>query len=92
MGNRVQVFGQIRIDYLRVSLMHTMHYRINGLVRPPFGPETDTSAGLWLSDRARFEAPELYPKLLSGLPRPSPRPSLRLRALSKCPPLARCTV
>src|SRR5436189_5600482 len=53
---------------------------------------TDTSAGLWLSGRARFEAPELYLELLSGLPRPSPRPSPRLRALSKCPPSAPCTV
>src|SRR5213593_4750768 len=47
---------------------------------------TDTSAWLWLSDRARFEAPELYLGLLSGLPQPSPRPLLRLVALSKCPP------
>jgi hypothetical protein len=39
-----------------------------------------------LSDRARFEAAELYPGFLFGLPRPSPRPSLRLFALRKCPP------
>src|SRR5438132_14094788 len=42
--------------------------------------------------RSGGERPLGSPELLSGSPQPSPRPSLRLCALSKCPPFPLCTL